>query len=697
MKRFGIVFVLLILIVLPVFLLGAPRRGEIIRAQYGYGNQWVEVTERVRSLIRGEALDFRVDNATLGSDPAPGRTKILRLQVREKNGKTRRLTFQENEYVSLRGYSGSGYTGYSGFQILRGEYGAGNRMMNVTDRLNSQIRGGQLNIQVTNANMGGDPAPGQSKTLRVQYSYNGRQSEVVVNEGDNLNLPDGNTGYSGFQILRGEYGAGNRVMDVTNRLNSEIRGGQLNIQVTNANMGGDPAPGQSKTLRVQYSYNGRQSEVVVNEGDELRLPDGNTGYSGFQIFRGEYGVGNRVMDVTSRLNSQIRGGQLNIQVTNANMGGDPAPGQSKTLRVQYSYNGRQSEAVVNEGDDLRLPDGNTGYSGFQIFRGEYGAGNRVMDVTNRLNSEIRGGQLNVQVTNANMGGDPAPGQSKTLRVQYSYNGRQSEAVVNEGDDLRLPDGNTGYSGFQIFRGEYGAGNRVMDVTNRLNSQIRGGQLNIQVTNANMGGDPAPGQSKTLRVQYSYNGRQSEAVVNEGDELRLPDGTGGGAYGIIPIGTQLSIRTNEGIDSRTANAGQRFSAVMAEDVRNSSGAVAIPRGSDIVLIIRRVAENDLVLDIDSLVVAGQRYVVSTVDLEEKGRQGIGANKRTAEMVGGGAALGAIVGAIVGGGKGAAIGAGVGAAGGAGAEVLTKGKEVRIPAETLLNFKLDSDLRLERAPR
>jgi hypothetical protein len=531
MKRFGIVFVLLFLIVLPVSVLGAPRRGEIIRAQYGYGNQWVEVTERVRSLIRGEALDFRVDNATLGSDPAPGRTKILRLQVREKNGKTRRLTFQEKEYVSLRGYSGGGYAGYNGFQI----------------------------------------------------------------------------------------------------------------------------------------------------------------------FRGEYGVGNRVMDVTNRLNSQIRNGQLNIQVTNANMGGDPAPGQSKTLRVQYSYNGRQSEAVVNEGDNLNLPDGYTGYSGFQIFRGEYGVGNRVMDVTNRLNSEIRGGHLNIQVTNANMGGDPAPGQSKTLRVQYSYNGRQNEAVVNEGDNLNLPGGNTGYSGFQIFRGEYGVGNRVMDVTNRLNSQIRNGQLNIQVTNSNMGGDPAPGQSKTLRVQYSYNGRQSEAVVNEGDDLRLPDGTGGGAYGIIPSGTQLSIRTNEAIDSRTANAGQRFSAVMAEDVRDSSGAVAIPRGSDIVLVIRRVAENDLVLDIDSLVVAGQRYVVSTVDLEQKGRQGIGANKRTAEMVGGGAALGAIIGAIVGGGKGAAIGAGVGAAGGAGAEVLTKGKEVRIPAETLLNFKLDSDLRLERAPQ
>ena len=70
--------------------------------------------------------------------------------------------------------------------------------------------------------------------------------------------------------------------------------------------------------------------------------------------------------------------------------------------------------------------------------------------------------------------------------------------------------------------------------------------------------------------------------------------------------------------------------------------------------------------------------------------VGANRRTAEMVGGGAVLGTIIGAIAGGGKGAAIGAAVGAAAGAGTEILTKGKEVRVPSETVLNFRLDQDL-------
>ncbi len=105
---------------------------------------------------------------------------------------------------------------------------------------------------------------------------------------------------------------------------------------------------------------------------------------------------------------------------------------------------------------------------------------------------------------------------------------------------------------------------------------------------------------------------------------------------------------------------------------------------------------MVLDIDSIVAEGVRYGVSTEDLQ-KGHQGLGANQRTAQMVGGGAALGAIIGAIAGGGKGAAIGAGVGAAAGAGAEVATQGKDIRVPAETVLNFTLDSDLHLERRQR
>jgi hypothetical protein len=132
--------------------------------------------------------------------------------------------------------------------------------------------------------------------------------------------------------------------------------------------------------------------------------------------------------------------------------------------------------------------------------------------------------------------------------------------------------------------------------------------------------------------------------------------------------------------------------MYNDVLENSGAVAIRKGSNVELIIRSATASDLVLDIDSVTIGGQRFLVSTSDLKREAG-GIGANRRTAGMVGGGAAAGAVIGAIVGGGKGAAIGAAIGAAGGAGAVVVTKGKTVKVPAETILKFKLDTDLYLQ----
>ena len=70
-----------------------------------------------------------------------------------------------------------------------------------------------------------------------------------------------------------------------------------------------------------------------------------------------------------------------------------------------------------------------------------------------------------------------------------------------------------------------------------------------------------------------------------------------------------------------------------------------------------------------------------------RQGLGANKRTGKFVGGGALLGTVLGAIAGGSRGAAIGALAGGAAGAGGEVLTRGRALHIPPETILRFRLD----------
>ena len=169
--------------------------------------------------------------------------------------------------------------------------------------------------------------------------------------------------------------------------------------------------------------------------------------------------------------------------------------------------------------------------------------------------------------------------------------------------------------------------------------------------------------------------------------------------VLPVGTQVAVRTDETIDSGKAVEGQTFAAEIARDVRDANGDVVIPRGSNAQLLIRSASRGgrftgaaDLVLDLHSISVGGRQYRVDTADLAQKGRDGLGKNKRTGEFVGGGSALGAIVGAIAGGGRGAAIGAASGAGAGAATQVLTRGRAIRVPAESLLTFKLDEPLRV-----
>jgi hypothetical protein len=170
--------------------------------------------------------------------------------------------------------------------------------------------------------------------------------------------------------------------------------------------------------------------------------------------------------------------------------------------------------------------------------------------------------------------------------------------------------------------------------------------------------------------------------------------------VLPAGTEIAIQTNEAIDSKTAHVGQTFPAQVAQDVMSPSGQILIPKGSEATLIIKQVSNggtvgnSELALDLHSLDIVGRPYRVASEAVTRSG-EGIGKNRRTAEMVGGGAALGTLLGAIAGGGKGAAIGAVAGAATGGTAQVLTKGKEVNVPAETVLKFKLDRPLHLTPA--
>ena len=166
----------------------------------------------------------------------------------------------------------------------------------------------------------------------------------------------------------------------------------------------------------------------------------------------------------------------------------------------------------------------------------------------------------------------------------------------------------------------------------------------------------------------------------------------GRYATIDAGTTINVRTTERISATRSN-GQIFHGVVDQDVIGRNGRVVIPQGSEAELIVRPVSNREVALDLDSVVVNGERYALDTsnasVTSQDRGK--FGANKRTDEYVGDGAVLGAIIGAIAGGGKGAAIGTIGGAAAGAGAQVLTRGNRVDVPTESLLTFQLTQPVR------
>ena len=163
--------------------------------------------------------------------------------------------------------------------------------------------------------------------------------------------------------------------------------------------------------------------------------------------------------------------------------------------------------------------------------------------------------------------------------------------------------------------------------------------------------------------------------------------------ILPSGTKVKVRTDTAIPAKPA-LGTAYGATVSEDVKNSSGQVLIPRGAKARLVATSSEDKkDTILDLRSVTINGRRYSL-TAPGKSQGGSGLGANKRTAKYVGGGAAVGAVLGAILGGGKGAAIGGLLGGAGGAGAQVLT-GRKKEIPAETELTYETAQELQLSAA--
>ena len=166
-----------------------------------------------------------------------------------------------------------------------------------------------------------------------------------------------------------------------------------------------------------------------------------------------------------------------------------------------------------------------------------------------------------------------------------------------------------------------------------------------------------------------------------------------SYVTVPSGTRISVRTIDAVDSTRNQVGDRFQASLEEPVY-VDGREVLAKGTDVYGRLTEsktsgqfTGKSQLSLELTGVVVNGRTIPVSTGEYQLSGKsRGASTAKRTV----GGAAVGSIIGAIAGGGKGAAIGAGVGGGVGAGSEVVTKGDQVKIPSETLLDFTLQQDL-------
>jgi hypothetical protein len=285
----------------PAFAQVMPGPGwQVIKAEWGAGNRWMDVTYQVRMLLSGNG-QVKVNNQNMGGDPAVGADKILRIQARNYQGQSRQFTYKEgqnvdaSQFYSYGGGVGPGPGGPGpGWQVMYADWGAGNRRVDVTARVRQMLSGNGM-VKVSNQNLGADPAVGADKTLRISArDARGAVQQFTYKEGQNIDAsqfynygggypgrppgpgpgyPPTGPGYGNLQIVRAYWGLNNRTADVSQILRGQVQNGStLVIQATNQNLGGDPFPGADKVLTVVYRVNGREQTATVKEGNTLRIP-----------------------------------------------------------------------------------------------------------------------------------------------------------------------------------------------------------------------------------------------------------------------------------------------------------------------------------------------------------------------------------------------------------------------------------------
>ncbi|HVO82464.1 MAG TPA: hypothetical protein VMT28_17170 [Terriglobales bacterium] len=166
--------------------------------------------------------------------------------------------------------------------------------------------------------------------------------------------------------------------------------------------------------------------------------------------------------------------------------------------------------------------------------------------------------------------------------------------------------------------------------------------------------------------------------------------------VVPAGTVLTVRLGEALGSKISQTGQSFTATLADPVE-VDGKTVVPAGAkatgtvvDAKPLGRFKGAASLQIKLTSINVNGSDRSIETSSIVRAAK---GKGKRTATMIGGGAGVGAIIGGLAGGGKGAAIGALAGAGAGTAGTAFTGNKDVVLPAESAVSFKLEQPLELK----
>lgn len=163
---------------------------------------------------------------------------------------------------------------------------------------------------------------------------------------------------------------------------------------------------------------------------------------------------------------------------------------------------------------------------------------------------------------------------------------------------------------------------------------------------------------------------------------------------IPAGTSLAIRIDQRISVKTSHAGDPFTGELVEPIIGSDSIAIVPKGTPVKGVVdvahkrgRFKGASELALRLTTLTLNGTDYPLQTRDLAERKK---GKGKRTAAFIGGGSGLGMLVGGVATGGVGLLVGGLAGGGAGAAAAGFTGNRDLNIPAETVVHFKLANDL-------